>query len=311
MASTAAASAPLDDIMLAMDVVDTLRHRRHLVARELSEDAREAELIDRLREIYRGQGIEVTDDILHEGVKALKENRFAYTPPQPGLGVSLARLYVNRARYARIALIVVLCVVFTWAGWFFGYHLPRQNAAEAIRIEMSETLPNQVIALGEEIAKLAETPDAREKAASFMAAAERALSAQDRDAARAAVGELALIRDELAREYTISIVSRPGELSGVWRIPDANPDAQNFYIIVEALDTAGNPVSVGIRNEENGAIQRVTKWGVRVSEKIFAGVRADKQDDGIIQNALVATKPLGHLEPEYAIPVMGGTITDW
>ena len=40
MAETATASAPLDDIMLAMDVVDTLRHREHLVARELAEDAR-------------------------------------------------------------------------------------------------------------------------------------------------------------------------------------------------------------------------------------------------------------------------------
>ena len=51
MADTATAEAPgkaphaLDDVMLAMDVVDTLRHQEVLVARELDETRREAELI--------------------------------------------------------------------------------------------------------------------------------------------------------------------------------------------------------------------------------------------------------------------------
>ena len=49
----------IDDLMLAMDVVDTLRHNQDLALRELDEPRREAELIDRLREIYRGQGIAV------------------------------------------------------------------------------------------------------------------------------------------------------------------------------------------------------------------------------------------------------------
>ncbi|HXK56547.1 MAG TPA: DUF6384 family protein, partial [Gammaproteobacteria bacterium] len=50
----------LSDVMLAMDVVDTLRHRRLLVERELQSDQRDEKLIDRLRDIYRSQGIEVT-----------------------------------------------------------------------------------------------------------------------------------------------------------------------------------------------------------------------------------------------------------
>ena len=65
----------LDDIMLAMDVVDTLRHRALIVETELGADAREAAMIERLREIYAGQGIEVPENILRDGVKALEENR--------------------------------------------------------------------------------------------------------------------------------------------------------------------------------------------------------------------------------------------
>jgi hypothetical protein len=55
-------SAPkLDELMLAMDVVDTLRHDQRLVERELLADASDEALIKRLRELYKGQGIEVPD----------------------------------------------------------------------------------------------------------------------------------------------------------------------------------------------------------------------------------------------------------
>ncbi|MHB1110319.1 MAG: DUF6384 family protein, partial [Devosia sp.] len=95
----AAAKPPLDDVMLAMDVVDTLRHRQDLVVRELSDEARETQLIEKLRQIYHEQGIEVPDAILREGVAALAESRFAYAPPKQGLGTTLAKLYVGRKKW--------------------------------------------------------------------------------------------------------------------------------------------------------------------------------------------------------------------
>ena len=61
----------LDDVMMAMDVVDTLRHRTRIVDMELNESAREEQLVARLKEIYGAQGIEVPDRILKDGVKAL------------------------------------------------------------------------------------------------------------------------------------------------------------------------------------------------------------------------------------------------
>src|SRR5690606_24133074 len=99
VSTEAVAKAPLDDVMLAMDVVDTLRHQQDLVVRELADDQRETQLLEKLRQIYHQQGIEVSDAILKEGVAALAESRFVYTPPKPGLGVTLARLYVGRRRW--------------------------------------------------------------------------------------------------------------------------------------------------------------------------------------------------------------------
>src|SRR3954451_17958329 len=59
-ASAAGSPAPRlqqgHELMLAMDVVDTLRHQDNLVTRELNETRSEAQLIERMRQIYRDQG---------------------------------------------------------------------------------------------------------------------------------------------------------------------------------------------------------------------------------------------------------------
>jgi hypothetical protein len=96
----------LSEVMLAMDVVDTLRHERSLVDRELQSEDREAELIAKLRKIYADQGLAVSDEVIAEGVKAMREDRFTYQPPPAGLQTMLARLYVDRGRWVkRIAVL--------------------------------------------------------------------------------------------------------------------------------------------------------------------------------------------------------------
>ena len=47
----------LDDVMLAMDVVDTLRHEHIMLERDLSQEDRRETLITRLRDIYKAQGL--------------------------------------------------------------------------------------------------------------------------------------------------------------------------------------------------------------------------------------------------------------
>src|SRR5690606_10772314 len=103
---------PLDELMLAMDVVDTLRHRELVLQRELHADDRDQRLLERLRDIYESQGIAVTDDVLTQGVRALREDRFVYRAPQPGFARTLATLYVTRARWGKWAVgIEVVAIV--------------------------------------------------------------------------------------------------------------------------------------------------------------------------------------------------------
>ena len=127
------------ELMLAMDVVDTLRHERSLVERELQSEDREGELIAKLRKIYADQGLEVSDEVIAQGVRAMREERFAYQPPKAGLKTTLARIYVNRGRWARRTAILILALVALWAGYRYLVVMP----AERGRVRLASELNNQ------------------------------------------------------------------------------------------------------------------------------------------------------------------------
>ena len=303
---------PLDDVMLAMDVVDTLRHRDDLVSRELSDVDRERTLLARLRDIYHQQGIEVSDQILREGVAALKESRFVYTPPKPGFGVTLARFYVSRKVWGSWAAGILIVLALSLGGYVFGY-LPYQAAqVEAARVELSETLPQKMDALVTSITREAKVAEAVSEAETIATRGKSAAAAGDRTDAVAAVSGLQGLLDRLRLDYTIHVINRDGEKSGFWTFPEINAEATNYYLVVEALDTlTRQPVSLDIRNEENGQIERVSTWGLRVPEETYRQVESDKRDDGIIENDVIGAKHVGYLDPDYSVAVLGGAVTRW
>ena len=128
----------LDKVMLAMDVVDTLRHQQDLVEHALSQDERDAELIARIRRIYADQGIEVSDAAITEGVQALKKDRFVYQPPARGFGRRLAHLYVDRGKWTRRAGIVGGLVLAVWLAFAVPDWIEAGQRAGAVRTEVAD-----------------------------------------------------------------------------------------------------------------------------------------------------------------------------
>ncbi len=414
---------PLDEVMLAMDVVDTLRHRQILVERELHADDRDKKLIERLREIYRSQGIEVDDRVLAEGVTALEEERFVYRPPAASLQTGLARMYVNRGHWMKRGGVALGVLLAGWLGYQFVVVGPEQRRVqqqtENLNAEIRESgaelgalqldidrldraLPQAARGSSPGLIHVVETQrvaadDLLSEAGGLLASAreleqpadldaddykaraatvesrldrqrdliarasrnvdnvERALvtitslkglpatlkaerdailaeargeavseqatrqydggiaALQTGDAAAAAAAARALVamRKRLQQEYDILVVSRADEHSGVWRIPESNPGARNYYLIVEAIAADGKPMTVPVENEEDSKLYRVNKWGLRVSEGLYQRIAADKQDDGIIQERRIGVKRRGYLSPEYNAAVPGGAITSW
>ena len=413
----------LDDVMLAMDVVDTLRHREHLVERELHAEDRDDKLLQRLREIYASQGMEVPGHVLKEGVTALREERFVYKPPKESLAVKLARKYIERGKWFKRLSAAVAALLVSWGGYTFLVSAPAerglqqqtvalnssirssdeqletlekraqrlqsqltdvtrgvpdalQDTALAKQTAMQQSLGkvddmiaaarelsqpadldasnfeqrsgpagsrlkqqqqqnlqieqelatverslDQVASLGQLPSELAAVRDAALKTSREETASDQArqlydlglsaLGAGDIEQAMASAEELKALRARLDESYTLRIVSRPGEKSGLWRVPERNPDARNYYIIVEAIGPGGSVLAQGITSEEDGSTRTVDAWGMRVDEQVYNRIAADKQDDGIIQNSHFGEKRRGYLEDEYSLETLGGAITRW
>jgi hypothetical protein len=303
----------LDDLMIAMDVVDTLRHREDLVRRELDEEGREAELIERLKKIYHEQGIDVPDKVLADGVKALKESRFVYTPPPAGWKRSLLTVWARRETYGK--RLVALVLVLAGAAWAYYFMLvrPARLAQEQVRIELTQTLPKALRDAHAEVLAIATDKAAKEKADALLADGERDIRAGNRAGASKIKGELIALREDLTTEFKLTIVSRPGEPSIVWRLPPRKlqSQAKNYYLIVEAVAPNGHKLALPIRNEETGTTETVTKFGVRVPEAVFEAVRRDKADDGIVQKNIFGIRKRGSQAIEYQMPFEGGYITKW
>ena len=298
-AAAARPALPLDDVMLAMDVVDTLRQRRELVEKELDEPDRARELIARLRAIYAAQGIDVPDEILARGVAALAEERFVYRPAPPSLATTLARIYVTRRRWGSAMVALAAVAALAIGAYRSQVVAPRQ------------ALPSALEAAHTAAVAVATVPAAAERADALLAAGKASFQKRDYAEAERGLTELRALRAALEQTYTVRVVNRPGEASGVWRIPDVNPAARNYYLIVEAVGPDGEIVPVGVRNEETGATETVRRWGLRVDEPTFQAVARDKQDDGIIQNDAVGAKLRGTLDARYSVPTSGASITRW
>jgi hypothetical protein len=235
-------------------------------------------------------------------VKALREERFVYTAPAPSFGRSLALLYVSRRRWGK------------WVGAAVGIVAGGVLALtlhNVLQSRATAALPGELQSAYQLVVDETKDPKALEQAQQALSEGQGALSRRDYGGVGAAVGELRALDARLEQEYELRIVSRPRERSGVERLSDENPSGRNYYLIVEAIGPNGAPLTLPIRNEETGNVRPVRKWGLRVDEATYEGVKADKVDDGIIEKNVVGAKHRGDLDPQYSVATTGAAITKW
>jgi hypothetical protein len=309
--ATNAKPQTLDELMLAMDVVDTLRHQDNLVAREMDETRREAELLERLRAIYKSQGIDVPDDVIRQGVQSIKEDRFVYVPPKGGLGVSLAKVWIARQKVGKTVGAAAVALGLGTGGWWFGIEQPRREEIIKLERQFTEIIPRGLTQGHQEAIAEAKVDAARTRANQLLADGQAAIRRKDAEAGQKAIADLEALRTTLRQEYTLRIVSRPGEPSLVWRVPRTNPNGRNYYAIVEAIDANGRVLNLPIVSEENTRGAVVSKFGVRISDNTYRIISSDKRSDGIVQGNRLGEKKRGELDVNYLMPVLGGYITQW
>ncbi len=295
--------APLEELMAAMDVVDTLRHDKSIAERELDGEGRRERLLQRLRDMYAAQGIEVPDRVIEQGIDALEQERFKYQPVEPSWRTKLASVWVSRSRWGKpVGFLMVVATA------FYGYYFVSEVLPERA---LRANLPGQVNSTFSSIVAIAKNPEVIDQAKASSASAYSAIDQENFEEAQAIVAQMQSVRTQLGLEYSIRVISKPNQSSGIWRNPPNKPTIKNYYLIVEAIDKSDRVVELTIFNQENNQATRKKSWGLRVSEETFYRVAADKNDDGIIQENKVGTKAAGYLEPVFSIPTTGATLTEW
>lgn len=125
----------------------------------------------------------------------------------------------------------------------------------------------------------------------------------------AAKDDLAAARKFVRTPYSIRIASRTGVNSYVTRL--YKKQVPTYYVVVEAVDAAGNLGVASILNAERGRVENVTNWGVAVSKDFYDSVKEDKKD-GIVNNNAAGSKASGSVDFTWTIPVTGDQmITRW
>ena len=293
----------LDDVLLAMDVVDTLRHRERVVDTELDAEARETQLIGRLKEIYAAQGIEVPDRILKDGVKALEEQRFIYKPAPDGLAVKLAHAYVSRSHWLPQSLRIAGAIAALAIGWYVFWAAPQANSWNK--------MPAELALLSAKGQALAIDPAVDQRIVAIQHAGEAAVDAKDRSEVRAQINALKDIDTQLGSEYDVRIVYRGDEETGFWRRPPNNPVGRNYYLVVEPVAPGGRVLTAPVLDEETQTTQHVAKWAQRVTKDVWDKTAAEKAETHIIVNDILGHKARGELAPKYDVETPGGAITKW
>lgn len=303
----------LNQVLLAMDVVDTLRHQQSLIDRELDAEDHDRALIEKIRNIYAGQGITVSDEIIADGVKALREDRFTYRPPKKSLQLTIARLYVNRRGWVKRGALVFAALSALYLVHHFAVVAPRVRTQERQQktLQELEAMPAKLADRRDRVLAEVREDAAREQAEALYRDAMAGVSRRDVEAVHKGFAALGELYARLTLQYELRIVSLPGAPSGVWRVPQDNPGSRNYYIIVEAVTAEGNRLALPITSEEDGRTHPVEQWGLRVQKAVFEEVKSDKMDDGIIGNNVFGVKTRGYLTPRYRFPTTGGAITRW
>lgn len=294
--------APLEDVMAAMDVVDMLRHDQSIALRELDGEGRRERLLERLRNMYAAQGIDVPDHVLAEGIDALEQERFQYTPVNPSWKTKVARLWIGRSAWGKPVMLTMLVAVLAVSFYFFFHVLPERS--------MRASLPSEISASVTKISSSAKNPELAVRANTLASNAQQAMLDDNYDKAQSILQDMQLLQKQIGQEYAIRVISRANENSGVFRNPPGQT-VRNYYLIVEAVDANNDPVALTIINQENNKAVVKKTWGLRVSEETFYKIASDKSDDGIIQNNMVGRKLAGYVAHEYSIPTTGATITEW
>lgn len=297
-----------------MDVVDTLRHHKQLVRKELDEDERSRDFTLRVKRIYDSQGIDVDEEIIAEAVRALREDRFVYQPPKRTFAVHLAEIYVERGKWALRFGLLALILAGIWAAVAIPSHYHRQGLIEDFgrRIdatlqhahkmsERSDTVTKAATAADSDLAAWQlQLKDVREKAKTGRARALRVVTALTPQPQPEAYPDDPTHWDAVVTTQRETLASADSELDAADAMLDNVHHLRRTH--QELLAAIARVATVSLTQVERGAVQ---DWQTKTEEELALGdapaaVSALGRMNATIDTAVRAQQQIAAVREEFA-----------
>ena len=326
-------------MLRVMDVATELRKQRETLEKEFAVDETKAMLRERLLAATSITGERVSETEVDTAITQYFDTLYTYREPPASFNKTLAHLYVRRGQLS-VSLVVVLALagvvgymLHTSAGMFsHAVRSSRQAVQQATSVNdlkdrLHANTKAQVSELETSVREMFDQIRAIARDTAIPQEIERWLGELDVAKQQHDVKSLTEIRqrtttllDQLNEAYEVHIVSGPNEKSGIDRYFEdvQGKRVSGYYVIVEVRDPAGQLLTRPIRNVETGQLERATRWAERVPQEVYDRIKADKKNDGILNETLFAVKQRGHQNEE--IKLVGpdkqplsrlGQITKW
>jgi hypothetical protein len=290
----------LPEMLRIMDVATALRQDRELVEQHLNLDELKAKLRERLLAGSGVTGEPVTPEEVDRAIEQYFESRNTFRDPPRGIETTLAHLYVRRMPLARWGGAILVGVLALWL-LFLSPSAPLSSQGRAQRALAS--LTSEIGRQEQTVRALAQDPAAVSAAERLEREARTFAEQGDKARLQSVRDELARLSERLEQEYTVRIISRPGEKSGIDRyFTDAEGKrASGYYLIVEAVGPDQKTVKRLVHNIEDNRDEDVTRWGERVPKAVYDRIARDKKADGIVDENIFAIKRRGRLDDEVVM----------
>ncbi len=329
----------LNEMLRVMDVATELRKQRESVEKELAIDETRQMLRERLLAATSITGERVSETEVDTAIAQYYSTLYTFREPPASLDLRLAQAYVRRGQ---IGVTLVLMLALAGVGWYMLHtsaelfsrtsRSSRQAVQQATSAsDLSSRLQATAKARTVELTTVASDMLERIRAVARDASVTQELErlAGELDVARKQFDVKSLtelgqrtttLLGQLNEAYEVRIVSDPNTKSGIDRYFEDSDGKRvsGHYVIVEARDASGQPITRSIRNSETGRVEPVQRWAERVPKEVYDRIKSDKKVDGVLDENLFSVKQRGFQNDE--IKLVGpdgqplsrlGQITKW
>lgn len=289
----------LKEMATIMDVASQLKREQAVVQQQLNLDQVKQALRQRLLDAAKLSGGSVTAEQVDAAVAQYYDQLHTYREPRLGWSTAIAHVWIRRRWIGAVAL-GLLGIWLLSLGLLYSGLLPGSIRDGRLAKQYHGRIEGQLTA----IEKLADQTETLERVRAARQAADGLLAQRAVSPLSELASELESLAERLAAEYRVSIVSAPGEQSGIERLynDESGTRLSGCYVFVEARDPRGKLLTLPITNRETGKVERVTRWGEQVPQEVFERLLEDKRADGVLDETLFAVKKRGRAEMDILLP---------